>query len=325
VPWFRGDFHCHTTHSDGELSPPQLAAVAVAHGLDFVFVTDHNTTSTFGRFGDDPGVLVGRGVEVTYERGHCNVFGITGAEDWLAQLRFPYPSEPTSADPYPSIDALIGRATAAGGLVSINHPFLAPRAWTFRPTDLAAIEAVEIWNDPSSGDNRAANPRAIAWWTELLVEGYRPTAIGGSDYHRPMPRHGEHKPCDELGLPATWVLASACTEAAILDGVRNGRVWVEHGATAALTVMHAGVAHPVGADLGHATGTATVSGSIADGAVPGVARLVRDGAVIDEAPLVGGAWTFATDLELAGEGGWVRLDAYDRDGLLLAITNPVYL
>ena len=323
--WFRGDLHCHTNHSDGELSPVALAAVAVTRGLDFVFVTDHNTTSTFGRFGDEPGVLVGRGVEVTYERGHCNVLGVVGDEDWLGQLRFPYPSEPTSADPYPSIDALVRRAVETGGVVSINHPFLAPWAWTFRPTDLRQVPAVEISNDPSRGDNRAANPRAIAWWTELLEDGHRITGVGGSDYHRPMPRHGEHKPCDELGLPTTWVRASACTEAAILEGVRAGRVWVENGAVASLMVEHGGAMHEVGADLGRASGRATVRGAVSDGSVPGVARLVRDGAVIDEAPLVGGAWTFAVDLELAGEGGWVRLDAYDRDGLMLAITNPVFL
>jgi predicted metal-dependent phosphoesterase TrpH len=39
----RGDLHIHTTASDGLIGPKQLAREAIAGGLDFVSVTDHNT------------------------------------------------------------------------------------------------------------------------------------------------------------------------------------------------------------------------------------------------------------------------------------------
>ena len=45
MQWLAGDFHSHTVHSDGVLSVGGLAALAASRGLDFLAVTDHNTTS----------------------------------------------------------------------------------------------------------------------------------------------------------------------------------------------------------------------------------------------------------------------------------------
>ena len=38
------DLHCHTTASDGTLTPTQLVARAVEFGLKTIAVTDHDTT-----------------------------------------------------------------------------------------------------------------------------------------------------------------------------------------------------------------------------------------------------------------------------------------
>ena len=55
--WYRGDFHMHTGHSDGscknqsgrEVPCPifKTAEAAVARGLNFIAVTDHNTISQY--------------------------------------------------------------------------------------------------------------------------------------------------------------------------------------------------------------------------------------------------------------------------------------
>lgn len=44
------DLHTHTTHSDGSLSPAELAEAAVAVGLSAVALTDHDTTSGLAEF-----------------------------------------------------------------------------------------------------------------------------------------------------------------------------------------------------------------------------------------------------------------------------------
>ena len=38
------DLHCHTTASDGTLTPTQLVGRAVEFGLKTIAVTDHDTT-----------------------------------------------------------------------------------------------------------------------------------------------------------------------------------------------------------------------------------------------------------------------------------------
>src|SRR5690348_3224754 len=41
----RGDFHTHSTHSDGKLTPEALAALAARNGLRVMALTDHDSTA----------------------------------------------------------------------------------------------------------------------------------------------------------------------------------------------------------------------------------------------------------------------------------------
>lgn len=40
----KGDFHIHTTASDGKLSPRDVIGLAKSRGVDIIAITDHNTT-----------------------------------------------------------------------------------------------------------------------------------------------------------------------------------------------------------------------------------------------------------------------------------------
>ncbi|MBU6151765.1 MAG: hypothetical protein KGR25_09965, partial [Chloroflexi bacterium] len=40
--WFRGNLHCHTTESDGNVSPSDAAAGFANLGYDFLAITDHD-------------------------------------------------------------------------------------------------------------------------------------------------------------------------------------------------------------------------------------------------------------------------------------------
>jgi hypothetical protein len=94
--WYRGDLHMHTTHSDGSCrsqsgreAPCPLfltAQAAAARGLDFIAITDHNTSSQYDQmrelqpFFDHLLLIPGR--EMTTFHGHFNVFGVTQFMDW---------------------------------------------------------------------------------------------------------------------------------------------------------------------------------------------------------------------------------------------------
>ncbi|MFY1698577.1 PHP-associated domain-containing protein [Solwaraspora sp. WMMA2101] len=56
--WYRGNCHLHSVRSTGgELTPAQLTAAARAAGLDFVAVTEHNTTDGYADWVDHAGGL----------------------------------------------------------------------------------------------------------------------------------------------------------------------------------------------------------------------------------------------------------------------------
>lgn len=47
--YFKGDFHLHTTASDGNLTPEELVRLAKEKSLDIIAVTDHDTTAALER------------------------------------------------------------------------------------------------------------------------------------------------------------------------------------------------------------------------------------------------------------------------------------
>jgi 3',5'-nucleoside bisphosphate phosphatase len=64
----KGDFHLHTTASDGKSSPEALVALAYEKGIDIMAVTDHDTTlgvSTAVEAGKAKGVKVIPGIELS--------------------------------------------------------------------------------------------------------------------------------------------------------------------------------------------------------------------------------------------------------------------
>ena len=70
--WLAGDLHAHTVHSDGAFTVAELARFAAAQGLDFLAVTDHNTTSHHAELKDAAaryGITLIPGQEVTTEDG----------------------------------------------------------------------------------------------------------------------------------------------------------------------------------------------------------------------------------------------------------------
>src|SRR5699024_3060380 len=115
LKWFAGDFHAHTTHSDGSESIDELAARAAAAGLDFLAVTDHNTTSHHRLLPASArrhGITLIPGQEVTTAAGHACAYGDIGWVDfrtpgaqWLEQVE------------------------RAGGLLSLSHPLEGDCSW----------------------------------------------------------------------------------------------------------------------------------------------------------------------------------------------------
>ncbi|KQU67506.1 CehA/McbA family metallohydrolase [Phycicoccus sp. Root101] len=209
LTWRAGDCHAHTVHSDGSLTIDELAALAAGRGLDFLWVTDHNTTSHhpfLAEAGARHGIELLPGQEVTTADGHANAFGDIGWVD------FRRPGGEWAAD-----------VTSRGGLLSVNHPVSGDCAWRHPPPASAGgaptspAPAAEVWH--SSWTDRA-DGGPLAWW----IAAGSPLPLGGSDFHRPG-----HDAAP--GSPTTWV---ACEDGDVLGGMLAGRTAVSAGPDAPL-------------------------------------------------------------------------------------------
>lgn len=203
--WYFGDLHLHSDASDGQHDIPTLAKMAKKKGLDFLAITNHNNYSENFSLPRIPGLTLIPGVEWTHYRGHMNFLGIVR----------PF-SGSFVANDLAGMRAITRQARERGALVCVNHPKcnLCPYLWE----DDESFQLVEVWNGPM----RKVNRDGIAWWTELLRQGRRIPALGGSDFHR------DHSPV-RLGNPVTAVYANSPSAADILDAVARGRSFITSG------------------------------------------------------------------------------------------------
>ncbi|ACT01499.1 CehA/McbA family metallohydrolase [Paenibacillus sp. JDR-2] len=198
--WMKGDLHMHSVHSDGSYTIGQAKESCKARGLEFMALTDHNTSSqNHAALVPDEELLLIPGVELTSYFGHANVLGVSDA---LQDFRV---TTPTQAE------AVLEEARARGGFVSLNHPFCPSCPWELGFD--VPYDAIEVWNGPWRG----LNERALAWWQGQLAKGRRLIALGGSDAHREE-RFVKH------GRPTASVWTETDTVHGVLAGIRQGRV-----------------------------------------------------------------------------------------------------
>lgn len=209
--WLAGDLHSHTVHSDGALTVPELACLAISRGLDFIAVTDHNTVSHHAELAAASrkyAITLIPGQEVTTPHGHAGVLGDTGWIDFRG-----------------SPDDWLDAAERGGGLMSINHPIAGPVSWMHQMRRRPPL--VEVWHW-SWLDLSWTTP--LAWW-----QAWDPATIpiGGSDWHR----QGADAP---PGTPTTWVECADDSTTAILDAVAAGRLAITAERDGPILLRHDG-------------------------------------------------------------------------------------
>jgi len=322
--WYRGDFHVHTHASlDGYYAPSTIAEMAKAEGLDFIAITDHNTIAGFSELSQDLDFLIIPGLEITFDRGHFNVFGMDTWRDWMDgfcgdKIRYSLPTK------YNSINELITQIDNHGLLNSINHPLLDPWDWLYGETDLRRIHCVELWNDLYFPQNANANPKTVRMWNQWLNAGHRITAISGSDYHIP-PRPEENIFGERLGYPTTFVYADELSVAGILAGLRQRRTYVSQGPQLNFEAKINGQVFGIGDDVGEQEGKITFEVTILSNLETTQAQLVKNGQIIANVQTKGRQAKISfSDTLIAVNPAWYRLDISAPDGKVLAITNPIY-
>ncbi|MDQ6900400.1 MAG: CehA/McbA family metallohydrolase, partial [Candidatus Dormibacteraeota bacterium] len=300
--WLAGELHSHTEHSDAPGSLTALIAAAENAGLDFLAVTDHNTTSHL------PELLAARthlllvpGLELTTYHGHLNVWGVSQPLDFRCE----------SADDL----GLVASAAGEGCVLSASHPFAPGMEWRFGYQ--LPLHGLEVWHGPCVGLNRLS----YEVWQDLLRQGRRVFALAGADVHTGKP---ETLP---PGTPVTWLLAEPST-AGILSALTGGRVCLaETGNRLELSLRRGSQVWQVGDEAPAGLLRVSVRGRASEA---GEVRVWNGAGIVHRRPV--GAGAFAAELELhIPANDLVRADL-SRPDLepellrfpLLALTNPIW-
>ena len=329
--WYRGDLHMHTAHSDGSCPSQSGKSVpcplfltvqaAAQRGLDFIAISDHNTTSHYDAerelqsYFDELLFIPGR--ELTTFYGHANAFGTTRFIDYRV-----------GAPQVPDANTMFRSARSLGAIISINHPesptgeICMGCGWTpSKPVDFSLVNAIEVIN----GGGRPATQ----FWEQQLREGHRPTAIGGSDNH-----HADWPPekPGSIGYPTTVVHAQNLSVAAVLDGIRSGRVFIDvTGSRNRLLDMSAQAGSAVanmGGNLDPHSGESVDLEIHAIGCEGAVLRFFLDGTPSSALPplaVSSADQVLHSRWEADGARHWIRVEVHDAQNRLILFGNPIYI
>ena len=313
--WWRGDLHMHTVHSDGDWTIPELISSARNIGLDFIFITDHNTAShhpeidNFRAASKQPLVL--RGEEITTYGGHTNAWGLPSGT-WIDFRVRP--------GDIAGMSKIAAQAHRSGALISINHPFASCGgcAWSY---DAAArgFDGIEVWN----GAWDLTDEQALMMWDKILQSGRHITAIASSDSHRPA---------SPIGQPTTHVAAVELSQRALLDAIRKGRVYLTSEAARPVVSFEAEATTSKGrsrwavGDEIRLNAPGTIRLFITAEAAPPNATisLISNGQVIRSLSAKIDGQTQVIEIECRRDA-YFRLEVRHGTKAMLALTNPIYV
>lgn len=239
--WYHGDFHMHGFHSNPNgPGPADFVAQARVASLDFLMVTDYVTGSHWRTLGAmqraNPDLLVWPGREIITYFGHANTHGETPSVlDYRQGLE----------------DITLGEiqklAKADGALFQVNHPTLFPpplstlcRGCYFELDDVidySLVDTMEVVTGPiitTGNDIGVPLPvgsieqpfvtTAIQKWEGLLLDGFKITAVSGSDSKGvDAPEERSRK---GYGSSATAVFSEQLSRAALTRAIKAGHAYV---------------------------------------------------------------------------------------------------
>jgi len=184
--FFRGNLHCHSNRSDGQVGPEEVASAYRDAGYDFICLSDHFEAEYGWQITDtrtlrDEHFTTLAGAELSsapWDERHAY---------WVTAAGLPLDFEAPPADDHAGA---IRRAADCGAFLILLHPGLnnLPLAAADGLPGLEAVHAVEVYNHHLA---TLANPDGAngAYMLDgLLGQGYRVLVNAGDDAHFDDPK-----------------------------------------------------------------------------------------------------------------------------------------
>lgn len=221
--WYAGDLHVHSIESgDARPTLDEIATFAQGRGLDFVALSDHNTSAHVSFITPaqqrHPKVLLVPSVEFTTYAGHLNAFGASEfVPFWLGRDGV-------------TLQRALQDFDRQGAIATINHPtldlgsFCIGCAWQ-QPVIPSLTRAIEVGVGGWDETGALFDEPSIAFWEALADQGVHLTAVGGSDDHRAGV--GLNQTQSPIGSPTTLLYATELSVAGLTRALREGRAVVK--------------------------------------------------------------------------------------------------
>ena len=207
LPFYKANFHCHTIHSDGRLTPGECVDFYQSAGYDILSITDHRSVTEIST----DKLLMIPGIEIDYilPGQWVHLIGL-GMKKEIAGLWNP------AGTPQEGIDLI----RDLGGIAVLAHP-----AWSLNTPEfirsLYGLSGAEIWNSvstlPLNGDRADSSSLLDVTW-----------ASGGGLL--PLFANDDSHPYgSEAGVAATMIQAEALTAEAVMNALQAGRFYATTG------------------------------------------------------------------------------------------------
>jgi hypothetical protein len=193
--WYKGNLHCHSTLSDGKLTPSEVVAVYRSKGYSFLSFTDHFILTDLPQEQSDdflllPGIEAGTDVSGTAKRYHILGVGLPQLPQErlgkpLSEKALPYPAKEWRGSG--SAQSILDDLAALGLNSVICHP-----VWSRLEPDelvqLSGFSAIEIFNYGCELENHTG--LAPLYWDLLLRKGVKAWGVATDDAHHVLRDQG---------------------------------------------------------------------------------------------------------------------------------------
>ncbi len=167
--YHKAQLHCHSTNSDGNMSPQTVAQEYLSRGYEILFLTDHNYMTPSSDYSQE-GLLTFNAEEYTFDK-HMNGFFLNHTVD------------ATGFTVQQAIDSI----RAQGGLCQFNHPVVAAtNDWSYTYSQFMELsngpDLIEIHNAGTDMIPLATFNRAI--WDSILSSNKIIWGTSTDDMHK---------------------------------------------------------------------------------------------------------------------------------------------
>jgi hypothetical protein len=181
------------------------------------------------------------------------------------------------------------------------------------------MDSVEVWN----GEWDATDEAALKKWDASLQKGSRITAIGSSDSHVP-PSDKREGSNSNVGLPTTFVGASAMTQERLLGGIKEHRVFVAAKPSyfISFSTKHAGIGEEATLKNGETTDFTIRTDNFPVGSNMTV---ILNGKIVNHVTISAPNSFSHTFRPIFNTNSYVRIEIRQPDNRMLAFTNPIFI